>query len=60
MLTFRTGEGSRLGLNLEKHPAMKDNLLKERSMELEDTFVEMNGSTKVTSLTIKSLVRKER
>lgn len=60
MLTFRMGEGSRLGSNSERHPAMKDNLLKERSMELEDTFVEMNGSTKATSLTMKSRVRKER
>lgn len=29
-------------------------------MELEDTSVEMDGSTKVTSLTMKSRVQKER
>jgi hypothetical protein len=59
VLISQMGEESRLGLNLEKHQVMRDNLSKERSMELEDIFAEMNGSIKVIFLTIKSQVQKE-
>ena len=60
MLISQMDEGSRLGLSLGKHQAMKDNLLKGRNMGLGDTSVEMSGSMKGISLIIRSQVLRER